>query len=91
MFSICYVFVHGACIVAEKQFRGRARYAYSRQRGERGEGERERGGGDARDGNAIFVASLVRYDVHVEIPRPLLFPFPSLDNNRDSETMTRSA
>lgn len=63
-----------------------------RDNGVRGGRERERGGGgDARDGNAIFVASLVRYDVHVEIPRPLLFPFPSLDNNRDSETMTRSA
>lgn len=34
MFSIR---IFGACIVAEKQFRGRARYAYSRQRGERGE------------------------------------------------------
>lgn len=52
---------------------------------------RDNEGGDSRDGNAIFVASLVRYGVHVEIPRPLLFPFPSLDNNRDPETMTRSA
>lgn len=78
MFSIyVYSFAQRACVVAEKQFRGRARYAYS--------------GGDSRDGNAIFVASLVRYDVHVEIPRPLLFPFPSLDNNRDPETMTRPA
>lgn len=65
---------------------------HTRDNGVRGGREREGGrGGDARDGNAIFVASLVRYDVHVEIPRPLLFPFPSLDNNRDSETMTRSA